>query len=48
MWSLDIAVVADMTKVSGLIDRIHRYLDSLGYEAEFKAIVRTWRPELVD
>jgi hypothetical protein len=29
-----------------LRQRIHRYPDSLGYEAEFKAIVQAWRPEL--
>ena len=34
--------------VFGLIGRVHRYPDSLGYEAEFKAIVQSWRPELGD
>jgi len=46
LWSLDSAIVADMAIVFGLIGRVHRYPDSLGYEAEFKAIVRAWRPEL--
>ena len=40
--------MADMTTVFGLIGRVHRYPDSLGYEAEFKAIVLAWRPELGD
>ena len=38
----------DMTVVFGLIGRFHRYPDSMGYEAEFKAVVRAWRPELED
>ena len=48
LWSLDEDIVADMSVVFGLIGRIHRYPDSLGYEAEFRAIVRAWRPELGD
>ena len=51
LWSLDTAIVADMTTVFGLIGligRIHRYPDSLGYEAEFKAIMQAWRPALGD
>jgi hypothetical protein len=48
LWALDSAIVADMTVVFGLIGRIHRYPDSMGYEAEFKAVVRAWRPELED
>ena len=48
LWALDTDIVADMTTVFGLIGRVHRYPDSLGYEAEFKAIVQAWRPELGD
>ena len=48
LWALDTDIVADMTTVFGLIGRVHRYPDSLGYEAEFKAIVQSWRPELGD
>jgi hypothetical protein len=48
LWSLDTAIVADMTVVFGLIGRVHRYPDSMGYEAEFRAVVRAWRPELED
>ena len=48
LWSLDAAIVVDMATVFGLIGRIHRYPDSLGYEAEFKAIVHARRPELGD
>lgn len=28
--------------------RVSKFPDSLGYEADFKAIVRAWRPELSD
>lgn len=48
LWSLDTAIVADMTVVFGLIGRVHRYPDSLGYEAEFKSLVQAWRPQLGD
>ncbi|MCB2023631.1 MAG: hypothetical protein KDG56_02430 [Ottowia sp.] len=48
LWALDTDIVADMTTVFGLIGRVHRYPDSLGYETEFKAIVQAWRPELRD
>ena len=48
LWSLDTAIVAVMTVVFGLIGRVHRYPDSMGYEAKFKAVVRAWRPELED
>lgn len=37
-----------MTTVFGLIGRIHRYLDCLGCEAEFKAVMQAWRPEIGD
>jgi hypothetical protein len=46
--ALDANIVADLTTVFGLIGRIHRHPDGLGYEAEFNAIVQAWRPELGD
>lgn len=46
LWSLDAAIVADMTAVFGLIARVNRYPDRMGYEAEFTNLVRTWRPKL--
>ena len=48
LWSLDAAILADMTVVFGLIGRINSYPDRFGYEADFKAIVKSWRPELAD
>ncbi|HDR9128347.1 TPA: hypothetical protein QDB31_005442 [Burkholderia vietnamiensis] len=46
-WGVDDAIAADMVTVFGLIVRVNNYPDTLGYEAEFNAIVREWRPELV-
>lgn len=46
LWSLDSDIVADMLTVFALIARRNSYPDSLGYEDDFKAIVRIWRPEL--
>lgn len=48
LWALDVDIVADMTTVFGLIGRVKRYPDGLGYEDAFKAIVHAWRPELED
>jgi hypothetical protein len=46
LWSVDSDIAVDMMTVFALIARVHNYPDSLGYEADFKAIVRAWRPEL--
>ncbi|CAJ3264023.1 DUF7673 family protein [Burkholderia pseudomallei] len=46
-WGVDDAIAADMVTVFGLIVRVNKYPDTLGYEAEFNDIVREWRPELV-
>ncbi|EGG4299923.1 TPA: hypothetical protein MAE81_005111 [Klebsiella pneumoniae] len=48
LWALDDAITADMTTVFAFVARVSKYPDSLGYEADFKAIVRAWRPELAD
>jgi hypothetical protein len=48
LWGMDPDIAADMVAVFALIARVNSYPDSLGYEADFKAIVRTWRPELAD
>jgi hypothetical protein len=48
LWSLDAQVAADIMTVLGLIVRSRSYPDSLGYEAEFAAIVQAWRPSLPD
>jgi hypothetical protein len=48
LWGLDSDIAADMVIVFALIARVNGYSDSLGYEDDFKAIVRAWRPELTD
>lgn len=48
LWALDDAITADMATVFAFIARVSKYPDSLGYEADFKAIVRAWRPDLAD
>jgi hypothetical protein len=48
LWGLDSDIAADMVTVFALIIRVNSYPDSSGYEADFKAIVHAWRPELAD
>lgn len=48
MWSCDESIVADMIAVLGFVGRNNIYPDTLGFEADFDAIVREWRPELVN
>ncbi|AAF84866.1 hypothetical protein XFPR_04555 [Xylella fastidiosa] len=45
LWGLGDAITVDMTTVFTCIARVSKYPDSLGYEADFKAILRQWRPE---
>lgn len=47
MWNCDDEIVDDMAKVFLWIGMSHHYPDALGYEKQFQAIVREWRPELV-
>ena len=44
LWAVDSAIVGDMVTVFGLIAKAHRYPDTLGYDVDFKAIMRHWRP----
>jgi hypothetical protein len=44
LWGLDPYIAADIVTVFGLISQVCSYPDQLGYEAEFKALVRKWRP----
>ncbi|WP_321812829.1 hypothetical protein [Burkholderia sp. BCC1985] len=47
-WGLDDDdIMEDMCVVFRLISRANSYPDTLGYGAQFEAVVRTWRPELV-
>lgn len=46
MWGCDTAIVNDMVTVFVYVGHNANYPDSLGYASQFKAIVRSWRPEL--
>ena len=48
LWGLDDAIAADAVTVFALVARVNLYPDRLGYEADFKAIARAWRPALAD
>ena len=45
LWGVDTEIMLDMTTVFGFIGRVRSYPDSLGYESDFKEIVRAWRPK---
>lgn len=46
LWGLDEAITVDMTTVFTFIARVSKYPGSLGYEEDFKAILRQWRSAL--
>lgn len=45
LWSVDAAIAADMTMVFGFLTRCKAYPDRFGYEDDFEAIMRQWRPD---
>jgi hypothetical protein len=45
MWCCDEGIVEDITVVFAYIARNNRYLDTLGFEADFVAIISEWRPD---
>jgi hypothetical protein len=47
MWGCDEAIVDDMVVLFSFIGYNNRYPDTLGFEADFMAIVQEWRPELI-
>ncbi|ALK99961.1 hypothetical protein AB595_10200 [Massilia sp. WF1] len=46
MWGCDEEIVEDMIVVFTYIARHNHYPDTLGFEADFAAIIYEWRPEL--
>lgn len=46
IWGVDDAIAGDMVTVFGLVANCNKYPDKLGYEKDFVAIVKAWRPEL--
>lgn len=47
LWAVDSAIAQDMLTVIGLVARLHEYPPAFGFDAEFRQLVRDWRPELV-
>ncbi|MFP3588580.1 hypothetical protein SCB29_33850 [Paraburkholderia sp. SIMBA_055] len=47
-WGVDEDIMEDMCVVFRLASRSRSYPDSIGYEKQFEAIVRAWRPELAE
>lgn len=47
-WGVDDAIMEDMCVVFRLASRSSSYPDTLGYGPQFEAIVRAWRPELLE
>lgn len=46
LWGLEPHIAGDVVAVFGLISQLCSYPDQLGYEADFKEIIRVWRPHL--
>lgn len=46
LWAVDATIGDDMVTVFAMIAKVNSYPDSLGYSADFAAIVHAWRPEL--
>jgi len=44
LWGVDTAIAADMVTVFAALPTCQHYPDTLGYGAQFEAIVRAWRP----
>jgi hypothetical protein len=47
-WGLDDDIARDVVTVFGLAVRANTYPDTLGYGPQFEAVVREWRPELIE
>lgn len=47
LWSLDAAIVRDVFVVLAFMAHANVYPDRLGYETDFQAILKQWRPELL-
>ncbi|EDT02841.1 conserved hypothetical protein [Burkholderia ambifaria IOP40-10] len=45
-WGVDDDIAEKMCVVFRLATRANSYPDTLGYGAEFEAVVKAWRPEL--
>jgi hypothetical protein len=47
MWSCDTAICRDMVQVIAWVSGNRHYPNNVGYEKQFQALIRDWRPKLV-
>ena len=47
VWGVDTSIAVDMLRVFALMAERRQYPDNMGYGRQFEAIVRVWRPALV-
>ncbi|MEN8517795.1 hypothetical protein [Burkholderia sp. RS02] len=47
-WGVDDTIMEDMCVVFRLASRANSYPDTLGYGPQFEAVVKEWRPELLE
>lgn len=48
LWGVDPGAAADIVTVFAFIATHHVYPDALGYESDFKQIISSWRPGLME
>ena len=48
MWGVDTAIAVDILRVFAMVAEGQRYPDNMGYRKHFEAILRTWRPALME
>jgi hypothetical protein len=48
LWGVDTSIAVDILRVFALVAECQRYPDDMGYGNQFEAIVRTWRPALMN
>jgi hypothetical protein len=44
LWSVDPEIAADMVTIFSWVSKCRHFPDDLGYDEQFRRIVRTWRP----
>lgn len=47
LWAVDQDIAQDMVTVFALLPGCRHYPDALGYEKDFNAVIRQWRPNLL-
>lgn len=47
LWGVDQEIAHDMVTVFAMLPGCQHYPDTLGYEKDFNAIIRQWRPDVL-